>query len=71
MQPNPTSERTDETLDRLVSMVNSTCLVALDKTLYAIRGRFGSYNGTAISERMTRASKEVRFTLPVDQRGGI
>ncbi len=66
---------TDETLDRLVAMTNQTNLVALDKTLSAIRRAQGSYAGAAarvgsIGERILRAAQEVGMTLPPSQRHG-
>lgn len=69
----PFAASTDETLDRLVSMTNQTNLVALDKTLSAIRRTQGSYAGAAarvgsIGERILRAAQEVGMTLPPAQR---
>ena len=67
----PTS--TDETLERLVAMTNQTNLVALDKTLAAIRRSNTSYAAAAarvgsIGERIVRAAHEVGMTLPPHQR---
>ena len=67
----PTS--TDETLERLVAMTNQTNLVALDKTLAAIRRSNSSYAAAAarvgsIGERIVRAAHEVGMTLPAHQR---
>jgi hypothetical protein len=64
---------TEETLDRLVAMTNQTNLVALDKTLSAIRRTQGGYAGAAarvgsIGERILRAAQEVGMTLPVSPR---
>lgn len=63
------------TLDKLVTMVTETCLVALDKTNAAVRrsGKYESYAKSAvrvgsIAEKLVRAAKEVRMTLPVDKR---
>jgi len=71
----PYAATTDETLDRLVAMTNQTNLVALDKTLAAIRRTQGSYAGAAarvgsIGERILRAAQEVGMTLPPFQRNG-
>jgi hypothetical protein len=59
----------DETLERLVTMTNQTNLVALDKTLAAIRRASVSYTAAAarvgsIGERIVRAVHEVGMTLP-------
>lgn len=68
----PTS--TDETLERLVAMTNQTNLVALDKTIAAIRrSASSSYAAAAarvgsIGERIVRAAQEVGMTLPPHQR---
>jgi hypothetical protein len=64
----------DETLDRLVYMINSTNLCALDKTLAAIRRSPGSYAGAAarvgdIGKRIMRAVHEVSLVLTPEQRG--
>ncbi len=69
----PTS--TDETLERLVAMTNQTNLVALDKTMAAIRRSPASYAAAAarvgsIGERILRAAHEVGMTLPPHQRAG-
>jgi hypothetical protein len=66
----PTS--TDETLERLVAMTNQTNLVALDKTLAAIRRAGASYAAAAarvgsIGERIVRAAHEVGMTLPASR----
>lgn len=63
----------DETLERLVTMTNQTNLVALDKTLAAIRRAHVSFAAAAarvgsIGERMVRAVHEVGLTLPPHQR---
>lgn len=66
---------TDETLERLVAMTNQTNLVALDKTIAAIRRSNTSYAAAAarvgsIGERILRAVHEVGMTLPSSQRIG-
>ena len=63
----------DETLERLVAMTNQTNLVALDKTLAAIRRAPASFAASAarvgsIGERIVRAVHEVGMTLPPHQR---
>ena len=64
---------TDETLERLVAMTNQTNLVALDKTMAAIRRSQSSFSAAAarvgsIGERIVRAAYEVGMTLPPNQR---
>ncbi|MDD3372033.1 MAG: hypothetical protein PHE27_09445 [Alphaproteobacteria bacterium] len=63
----------DETLERLVTMTNQTNLVALDKTIAAIRRSQSSYAAAAarvgsIGERIVRAAHEVGMTLPAELR---
>ncbi|NBX73967.1 MAG: hypothetical protein EBZ69_06640 [Alphaproteobacteria bacterium] len=63
----------DETLDRLIAMTNQTNLVALDKTMAAIRRSNTGYAAAAarvgsIGERIVRAAHEVGLTLPPEQR---
>ena len=60
---------TDETLERLIAMTNQTNLVALDKTMAAIRRANAGYAAAAarvgsIGERIVRAAHEVGMTLP-------
>ena len=70
---NSTFGTSDETLERLVAMTNQTNLVALDKTIAAIRRSPASYAAAAarvgsIGERIVRAAHEVGMTLPEDLR---
>lgn len=63
----------DDTLVRLISMTNQTCMVAIDKTLAAIRRSESSYSAAAvrtgsIAERMCRAVTEVGYALPLEKR---
>ena len=63
----------DETLERLVAMTNQTNLVALDKTISALRRAPASYAAAAarigsIGERIVRAAHEVGMTLPAEMR---
>ncbi len=72
---NEASGSVDETLERLVAMTNQTNLVALDKTISAIRRSQSSYAAAAarvgsIGERIVRAAYEVGMTLPADMRAG-
>jgi hypothetical protein len=69
----PNTPTADDTLDRLIAMTNQTNLVALDKTLAAIRRADASYAAAAarvgsIGERIVRAAQEVGMTLPAHQR---
>ncbi len=66
----------DETLERLVIMTNQTNLVALDKTMAAIRRAPTSYAAASarvgsIGERIVRAAHEVSLTLPVGARAAL
>ncbi len=70
---NEASGSVDETLERLVAMTNQTNLVALDKTISAIRRSQSSYAAAAarvgsIGERIVRAAYEVGMTLPAELR---
>ena len=63
----------DETLERLIAMTNQTNLVALDKTIAAIRKGQASYAAAAarvgsIGERIVRAVHEVGMAVPAHQR---
>lgn len=63
----------DDTLERLVAMTNQTNLVALDKTLSALKRSEHGYAAAAarvgsIGERIVRAAHEVGMTLPPHQR---
>lgn len=67
----PSKINEDDTLQRLVDMTNQTCLVALDKTLAAIKNAkitggyaVASQRANSIAERMIRASQEVKMILP-------
>lgn len=65
----PAAGTADETLERLVAMTVQTNLVALDKTLAAVRRSQGSFSTAAarvgsIAERISRAAIEVGATLP-------
>lgn len=73
----PFDERPEDALERLVQMTNQTSLVALHKTLSAIRrtGPMPAANMAAaaervrnIAERVTRAAEEVAATLPEKDR---
>lgn len=61
----------NETAWRLVDMTNQTCLVALDKTISAIRrsqisGRAAAAARTSsILERIMRATYELGLTIPL------
>lgn len=57
-------EQSADVLDRLVKMTAQTCLVALDKTIAAVRRSHSSYAAASarcgsIAERMVRASHEI------------
>ncbi|MDR3423829.1 MAG: hypothetical protein P4M13_01950 [Alphaproteobacteria bacterium] len=70
---NSASGSVDETLERLVAMTNQTNLVALDKTISAIKRASSSYAAAAarvgsIGERIVRAAHEIGMTLPADMR---
>jgi hypothetical protein len=72
---NGATSSVDETLERLVAMTNQTNLVALDKTIAAIRRSPASYAAAAarvgsIGERIVRAAHEVGMTLPEEMRAG-
>lgn len=66
----------DKTTLRLIMMTNQTCLVALDKTIAAVRRAKDSGHKAAaercwhIAERIVRAVHEVGMTLPAHQRVG-
>lgn len=62
-----------EKMERLVAMTNMSNLVALDKTLAAIRRSPGMYLAQAvmtasIAERTIRAIEEIGWELPEEQR---
>ena len=65
----------DETLDRLYTQANGTCLVALDRCLKEIRNSPKSYGYDAawkrsyeVAKRMVLAVKEVGYCLPLEKR---
>lgn len=66
----------DETIERLVSMNSQTCLVALDKTIVAIRRSPASYLAateriSAIGERMVKAANVIFQSLPEEDTSSI
>ena len=63
----------EQCLINLIDMVSCTNIVALDKTLYAIKSnklsRLGkAENVSIIAERMVRAVHEIGLTIPEDYR---
>jgi hypothetical protein len=68
----PVTHHSIDTLQRLIAITNQTNLVAIDKSLAAIRAH-RSWVATAIrvgriGERMVRAAYEVGLTLPLEMR---
>ncbi len=74
----PYMEGPEDTLERLVQMTNQTSMVALHKTLTAVKrtgpGQVTAGFGTAservrsIAERVSRAAQEVASAIPDDER---
>lgn len=67
------SSGSNETIERLIATVNSTCLLALDKTIIALRNVKYSYASSAsrcsnISFRMADAVHEVGLTMNLNIR---
>ena len=63
----------DETVSRLIDMINQTNLIALDRTLEALayRHKSGSVacaRVASIAERICWAAYEVGMTLPAEKR---